>query len=449
MNWKHWLRQSSIVICVTFCWFGGPFPAWSQTPGIDGNRWTDTGGIALTQSQGFGQGAPMRLTWGFARDNTTFIPSFNAGQGANSNLIARLDEIYNSASSNTDLTQRPWFSLFDSVFQRWSSISGLDFFYEPNDDGAAFSNVNNSASRGLLGTRADIRIGGRRIDGNNNTLAFNFFPTVGDMVIDTDDTFFNTTSSNSLRLRNTVAHEIGHGLGMAHVFTSQTGVNALMNPTLNLAFDGPQYHDIIVAQRAYGDALEKGPGNDSAALATSLGVIQDGGSVSIGDSARTFAVAPTATDFISIDDQSDIDFFSFSVNSAGSVSILLEALGFSYLTQPQGSNGQPTGTNVNFNTRERVDLNLALFDTNGTSLLSFQNQTGLGGDEQINDFFLSQAGTYFIRVAGTDNGDSSTLDTQFYGLSVDFVAVIPEPGSFGLLLVTTLGLSGRRRRVLS
>jgi serralysin len=388
----------------------------------------------------------MRLTWGFAQDNTTFIPSFNAGPGANSNLIARLDQIYNSASSNTDLTQRPWFSLFDSVFQRWASISGLDFFYESNDDGAAFSNLNNSASRGLLGTRADIRIGGRPIDGNSGTLAFNFFPNVGEMVIDTNDTYYNTTTNNSLRLRNVVAHEIGHGIGMAHVFTSQTGINALMNPTINLTFDGPQYHDIIVAQRAYGDALEKGLGNDTAALSTSLGVIQDGGSVSIGNSARTFAVAPADTDFISIDDQSDIDFFSFTVNSAGSVSILLEALGFSYLTQPQGSNGQPTGSNVTFNTRERVDLNLSLFDTNGTSLLSFQNQTGLGGNEEINDFFLAQAGTYFIRVAGTNNPDSTTLDTQFYGLSVNFVAVIPEPNAFWLLLATSLWLGGRRRR---
>ena len=41
----------------------------------------------------------------------------------------------------------------------------------------------------------------------------NFFPNNGDMVIDTGDNFYNSTGSNSLRLRNVLAHEAGHGVG--------------------------------------------------------------------------------------------------------------------------------------------------------------------------------------------------------------------------------------------
>ena len=431
-------------------------PSLAQTPGIDGfgagggfdgQRWSSSflpnGGVALSQSQGFSLGSPLNLTWGFAADGDTFIPNFGQGQGANSNLIARLDQIYGT-SGGSDLTQRSWFSNFHSVFDRWSSISGLTFIYEANDDGADFSNSNSSATQGVWGTRADVRIGGRPIDGNSGVLAFNFFPNVGDMVIDTNDNFFNNTTNNSIRLRNVLSHEIGHGIGMQHLFTSQSDVNALMNPFINTTFDGPQYHDILIAQRAYGDALEKGAGNDTFGNATSLGLIADGDNVSIGDSARTFAVTADNTDFISIDGQSDIDFFSFSISTAGSVNILLEALGFSYLTQPQGTGGGPTGNNVLFNTAERSDLALALFDTDGTTLLALEDANGLGGSEAINDFFLADAGTYFVRVTGLDNPDSTTIKTQFYGLSIGFTA-IPEP-SFGGLLMFGAALTLLRRR---
>lgn len=420
----------------------------AQPPEIDSNRWDLTGGVALTQTQGVAQGDPFRLTWGFAREltGTTSIPSFGAGSTANSNLIARLDALY-PGGSGTNLTTRPWFTHFQSVFNRWSSISGLSYQYEAADDGVTFSNSNGAGTRGILGTRADIRIGGRAIDGNSGILAFNFFPNTGEMVIDTNDSFFNDTTNVSRGLRNVVAHEHGHGLGMDHLFASNS--EQLMEPFVNNNFDGPQYHDILVAQRAYGDANEKsfsGLGNDVVARATAMGVVASGGSVSVGDSARTLVVDSSAVDFVSIDDNTDTDFWSFSVNSAGTVNVLLEALGFSYLTQPQDPNtGNPTGSNVNFNTLQRSNLALTLFDTNGTSQLASVNATGLGGNESIPNFFLAGAGTYFLRITGADNADSIGLDTQFYGLSVGFTAV-PEPAAAGVLLLTGLLLGGFRRR---
>lgn len=420
----------------------------AQTPPL-GQRWTDDGRLALTQSQGDVQGDPWRLTWGFARELTgpTFIPAFGDPAGGNSNLIARMDAIYGAGPGGNDLTLRPWFNNYQSTFDRWGSISGLSFQHEANDDGVQFTGTNNPGSEGVLGRRADIRIGGRNIDGNGNVLAFNFFPNSGEMVIDTNDSFYNSTANNSRGLRNVLAHEVGHGIGMSHLFSNNS--NQLMEPFINNSFDGPQFHDILVAQHGYGDFNEKsfnGLGNDVAARATSLGLLADGATLSIGNSARSLTVDFNAIDFFSIDSSTDIDFWSFSVDTAGTVDIFLEALGFTYNTQPQGNDGNPMGENVAFNTRQRSDLSLSLFDTDGTSLLFSANEEGLGGNESIDDFFLTAAGTYFVRITGIDNPDSNSLNTQFYGLSLNFVAV-PEPGALGVLAIGLFGLLRRRRVV--
>ncbi|MBL8889916.1 MAG: pre-peptidase C-terminal domain-containing protein [Planctomycetaceae bacterium] len=400
---------------------------------LDISRWD--GGTALTPGQGYGMGNPLTLTWGFAAVNTS-IPSFGVGPNGNNNLIARMDAIYGSGPGGSDLTQRPWFGLYQSTFDRWSAVSGMSYIYEAADDGVAFSGTNSAGNRGVLNVRADVRIGGRNIDGNSNILAFNFFPNVGDMVIDTNDNFYNTTTNNSRRLRNVVAHEHGHGLGMEHVETAATA-RQLMNPSADTSFDGPQHHDILMAHRGYGDFFEKGSGglgNDVVARATDLGTLNNGGTISLGDSARTFAVAGDATDFVSIDHSNDTDFWSLTVNSGGTIDLLVESLGFTY-----------TANSASFNTKQRSDLSLALFDTNGTTLLSLANGTGLGGNESIN-FNLATAGTYFVRVTGANNPDTVAIKTQFYGLTANFTAV-PEPTSGAILFaVGSLVMLRRNRR---
>ncbi len=413
----------------------------AQPPGIDGNRWTNAGGIALSQTQGFAQGDPMRLTWGFAREGTT-IASFGTGPSGPSDLIARMDAIYGSGPGGADLTLRPWYNHYKGVFDRWSSISGLSYQYEANDDSVAYSSSASAATNGILNTRADVRIGGRNIDGNSGVLAFNFFPTVGDMVIDTNDNFFGTpgSSTNVIGLRNVVAHEHGHGIGMNHLLASDS--SQLMEPFINTSFDGPQFHDILVAQRAYGDFNEKGAGNDISANATSLGAIAIATAVSVGNSARTLVVPANATDFVSIDDNTDTDVFSFSVAQSGNISVLLESLGFTYKAEPQSGGG----ADDDFNTRLRSDMTLELLGTNGSTVLASANATGLGGSESISGFLLNTAGTYFVRVTGVDNADAISLDTQFYGLTLNFSAV-PEPATAALFAVVGMAfLTIRRRR---
>ena len=394
--------------------------AFGQTvPDI--SRWS--GNTALSQAQGFSQGDPLHLTWGIVNDGLN-IPN-GVGEGAApSNLRTRLLTIYGSEAA--------YLSHFQSVFDRWSSISGLEYTQETNDDGASFV-----SSVGVAGTRADIRIGGKDIDGKSGILAYNYFPDSGEMEIDTNDNFYDNTSNNSRRLRNVVSHEHGHGIGMDHVNSSTDGF--LMEPSINTSFDGPQHHDILMAHRGYGDVNEKSngqQGNDSVALATGLGLIADGASVARGQDGNKESVADTDVDFVSIDDASDTDFWSFEVASASLVDVNLDALGYTY---NMGSG--------NFDTRARSNLDLALFDTDGTTILGTSNVTGFGGNEQLTGLQLDNAGTYFVRVRGADNDDSIVVDTQFYGLTVSVSAIaIPEPATFGLLSLCGLALARRRRR---
>lgn len=250
------------------------------------------------------------------------------------------------------------------------------------------------------------------------------------MTFNTNHSFYSTSGlpNNSRGLRNVIAHEHGHGLGMPHLESNNSA--QLMEPSINLTFDGPQHHDILMAHRGYGDFHEKSfgqLGNDVFSRATNLGVIADGGSASVGNSARTFAVAPTAIDFVSIDHSNDVDFWSFTVNSPGTINALLDPLGFTYNAGPQG------GTQISVNTQTRSDLSLALFDINGTSLLSLANLGSFGASEFLS-FGLNTPGTYFLRVTGVNNPDSWAVKTQFYGLTANFSA-IPEPSA---LMVWTL-----------
>ncbi len=400
----------------------------AQPPDID--RWT--GNTANVQAQGFNKGDPLRLTWGFAALATAINDSaFTGVPDAPNNLQTRLNTLYGN--------QATWQPLFQSSFNRWSAISGLSFDFEANDDGAPYIINGNSSPLGQLGVRADIRIGGKTIDGNSGTLAYNFFPNVGDMVIDTADNFYENTASNSEVLRFVLAHELGHGLGLSHVESSDR--NFLMEPFIQSGFDGPAYNDILTIQSGYGDALEKsnnGLGNDVAANATSLGTLVLGGSLSIGNDARNFLTNANTTDFVSIDNNTDTDFFSFQVNSAGLLNINLDALGFTYSAGPQG------GQQSSFNSRLRSDLRFSLFGTDGTSLLANVNAFGLGLSESLTGFNLSSAGTYFVRVQGTGNVDTNTLDTQFYGLNIGFISAVPEPTSIAMLSVVGSAILGRR-----
>ena len=349
----------------------------------DNFRWDST----ATDGGGLQQGDPMTLTWSIVPDGTSIHNYSSSGTEtvSPSDLRSRLAGIYGSEAA--------YLAIFQQVFDRWGELTGVTYVYEPNDDGSSFQEF--FIAPGQLGVRGDVRIAGHHIDGNSGILAYNFFPNTGDMVIDSDDNFYDNTGSNSLGLRNVLAHEHGHGLGMPHVCpVNQT---KLMEPFVSFMFDGPQHDDIRAMNRGYGDTYET---NDSSGGAAALG-----------------AVTSTTLNHVSIDDNADDDWYSFNVNGGSSVDVTVTPIGFNYLSGPQNQNGS-CSPGSSFDTLNIQDLAVQVVDQNGVTVLDNSNSGGLGQSESLTDVLLaSGAGTYFVRVGG-----GATNDAQLYQLDLAVVA---------------------------
>lgn len=374
------------------------------------DRWLRT----ATDGAGINMGDSITLTWGFVRDGTNV--NFG-GDLAGSILIASLDDNFSEADTSADLTQRRWFGIFERTFERYAALSGLNFVYEPNDNGRTL----NGSGRGARGVVADIRIGGRPLDGQTggNTLAFNFFPDSGDMVIDTDNT--RVFDADDVEFRNVVAHELGHGLGMDHLISNSE--RFLLEPSIQIAFDGPQHADVLALHRGYGDHFENGVGNDTSANATPLGDIAN--FLGVGMDGSRQDVRMSDNDFVSIDGVTDTDVFSFEVNQAGDVTITVTPVGYQYDIAQQGDEA---ATRVTVDTRELNDLSFGLLDQNGGSVLGVADENGLGVADSL-EVFLTP-GTYFIEVTSSD------VDcAQFYSLASSLVPASVDPVSAQVVYV--------------
>ena len=386
------------------------------------NRWSNT----ATGSTG-ASGTSAVLTWGFANDGSTV-----SGLGP-SGLISWLDTVYGAGPGGSDLTQRPWFRFFDESFGRWGEVVGVEYVYEPHDDGLTVG-----TAPGVLGVRADMRIAGAFIDGPSNTLAFNNFPNNGDMVIDTGDSgFYSVAAQDYRRMRNVLMHEHGHGGGLNHV--ESVTARFLMEPTINTTFDGPQLDDIRGMQRHYGDVYEKSnghAGNNTAADATPLGLLTDGQAISLGTDGGTTLIQPTQTDFLSINIATDVDYFSFTVEGPSSLDAALTPQGATYREGPQN------GPQADLNSAAVSDLSLEIIASDGVSQLATANLTGLGEVESLAGVALPAAGEYYARVTG------STNITQLYQIDLAVTAV-PEPScAVSLGLIALVWGVCRRRKTL-
>jgi hypothetical protein len=372
---------------------------------VPDERWS----ITATGATG-ASGTPVTLTWSIAPDGTS-IP----GEGA-SNLVSYLDGLFN-VTSTTVLTQRPWFSLLRQSFERWSELSGITFNYEPNDNGSTLE-----LSSGVRGIRGDVRLGGTFIDGSGGTLAYTWLPNSGDVVVDTGESNFYSNPANNYRaLRNTMMHELGHALGLLHLESSSDSL--LMEPIISVGTDGPQLDDIRGIHGFYGDALEKtngGLGNGTYQRATPLGALSIGGTLAVGsDAAGGQAVGSLETDFVSIANDTDVDFFSFTVVAPTRIDVTLTPLGGVFRQGPEGSQQSL------FDANSRNDLALAVFAPNGSTLLRFADSAAAGASEMLSGLELASAGTYFVRVRG------ASANVQLYELELSAALLsIALPGDY-------------------
>jgi hypothetical protein len=360
------------------------------------NRWS--GNVASGPAGSFGE--PITLTYSYAPDGTVVPNGIGEGQ-SNSNLYAFLNGIYAGNPAT-------WQALYDQVFDRWEEVSGLNYVYEPNDDGATMFN-----NAGVLGVRGDLRMAGKTIDGNSNVLAYNFFPQNGDMVIDTADNFYFSTTNNSRRLRNVLAHEHGHGMGQLHVCPIQT--TKLMEPTVTTSYDGPRHDDIRNAQRFYGDVNEP---DNSAGAATDLGVVSV-------PSVQTIGTVPAPSvpfgSLLSIDANGEQDFFRFSVGGPAVATVTVTPIGTTYTDDSQSCGGAPASccSTATTNSLEQANLALEILDADGTTVLATAAAGALGLAETVADLGLGSAGDYYIRVYET----ATVVESQLYTLTVTLAGV--------------------------
>ena len=357
-------------------------------------RWN---GTALDPSGG-GQGNPTTLTYSFP-DDGTFIAS-GVGEPAGPNdLNAFMDGIYGDRAT--------WRTIYDDIFARWGELSGNTYVLETNDD-----NENLFDFPGVSGTRGDLRMGGKFIDGNSGTLAYNFFPQNGDMVVDTGDNFYNNTTGDSIRLRNILLHEHGHGMGQLH--TCPIEQEKLMEPFISLAFSGPQYDDILNAQRHYGDPNDP---NDSASVATSLGTIAVDGSASV--------------DTVSIDDENDVDVYAVTLTQPVSLTATL-TIGLPADGQvPYGAGPQTGSCSESQPYDPTVFLNPALeiLDSNGATVLALSDANPAGSGETVSADV--GPGTFYVRATGgSPAGDQIIayeldVNASFDGLNFAIIDTLP------------------------
>lgn len=354
------------------------------------NRWSTT----ATDGGGLSQGDPTTLTWSYVPDGTPLAQTCGVSGEPAAGDTSNFQATFNAAFGNF----ASWHALFVAVFARWSELSGINFVYEPNDDGASYAT---SGNPGQLGVRGDIRIGGHMIDGDFGVLACNYFPNNGDMIIDTADSFFVPGPNNSREVRNTIAHELGHGLAFSHV--CPVNETKLMEPFVTDAFDGPQFDDTLAVQRLYGDQNEL---NDIPVTATNYGSLA--------------LNTPTTASGVSVDSDIDVNFYQFTAPANALATVAVNpTTQIPYLEGPQNSNGSCSAGTL-FDPRSIHNLGLELLGPNGTTIIGTANANPAGQGETLTDIPLPNGtGPYFVRVFGdtTDNIQAYAVTTTLTSLT--------------------------------
>jgi Ca2+-binding RTX toxin-like protein len=333
--------------CCAFT-YGGSGPSGPQTDdyNLSGTKWGSSG------ASGSWGGT---VTWSFVGAGLTN----QTGVGFFSGSTVSLSSVF----------KFDYVSVFTQAFEAWSSVADIDFVQVA--DGGGNIGVGNSAY---------IRIGAGHIDGNYNVLARAFYPATagspqnyaysGDMVFDSGETSFWTTSS----LLAVATHEIGHAIGLGHSSIS----NALMAPYYNPSITTPMADDIAGARAIYGAAGAPVPTDDYADH--------------INDTTAPFGqVAVGGSSTGNLETVGDRDWFRVTL-----------AAGITYTFDLRGASS---------NSGTLSDSYLYLYNSAGT-LVTFNDDSGSSQESQI-VYAAAASGTYYLGAASYNDAGSGT-----YRLSV-------------------------------
>lgn len=383
-------------------------PTQSQDPSrfiIDAFAWRAGGSVGPS-----GGALPIDLTYSFPKDTTTWGIAPVSPPGPNE-LSQKL--IATFGSGNLDLGREH----IRQAFAMWRRAAGITYS-EVADDAAPMDTLETRTP-----TRGDIRIGGRSL-GIEFFLAYNAFPSAGSTnVIGGGDMFLNssyfqaqyfTNPTNNYRyFRNVLSHEHGHGLGLAH--TTPCDTTKLMEPFITLAFDSPQLDDIRAAQRNYGDRFA---GNHAAATAKNLGDLAP--ALGTPRSVRESLLSTNGSSGINNTNQ---DWFRFSLGSAQQVTVTAQPVGGTYLQGAQLV--ECDGVNIaSVDAQNAGDLTMELRDATGFAVLFTSAAGGPGVSESITASL--NPGTYFVRVFDTGFNPPANQTVQLYNFSAR-VAGAPYP----------------------
>jgi hypothetical protein len=393
---------------VQACWDpSGPAPSTAELAAMQALHNTLNPRYFLNGSWSPAPGSPVTITWSFVPDGLS-IPSGNGEPAANSTLFATMDSRFSTQGG-----RNTWIAQLESVFARWSAISGINYVRvsasgQPWDDGAAWGTAGNGTTRG------DVRVSSKPIDGSSRVLAYNFFPTVSDMVLDSAENWGN--SSNSFRfLRNTFAHELGHGLGFLH--NCPISQSKLMEPFLSTAFDGPQQDDLRAAHANYGDAFEP---NGTVANAYDLGTLVAGSVVNLG---TLPAPAVANSSVLSLTSSGDRDIFKLRLNEPRLVRVVATPIGSTY-NQAQQGGGEGGGCDAGTPQNSLVAANLIVtaLTVDGATPITVADRTPVGEIETMAGAMYTNGQSY-LRISS----DSALGPVQLYTLSVQVLSTDLKP----------------------
>ena len=367
-------------------------------------RW-ESGSYLATPGSSTLVGDPVTITWSYLPDGTGLELGCNTNTAAPSDLIHFLTTIFGGGPAVPgDYTTAPWHPTFVAAFAEWETRSGLHFVYEPNDDGAPAADPDlHDHAYGQLGVRGDIRIGGRSVDGAGGILACAQFPYNGEIIFDTNDSYYgnevNADGSVSDAFFNIIAHEIGHALGVLHHLSANH--QELMEPYVQNSFRGLQHAGELAANHYYGDRYENG----------------------ITPTPLPLADLTTGVN-LSLDAATDVDHYLIAPEVSSTLTLAVTPRGLTNYSH-QSSISQPSQT---VNTTANAALRLRVFNAATNTLLA--TSSGGGGQQQLTLYV--QAGlSYRLVVDGTFSAATDPVRSiQLYQLDATGVLLPVEWTSF-------------------